>query len=508
MKIGFVLAVATVAGALSTTTVTTESIEARRRFPIRGSFLHFYRDLSPELWAKELDGMRELDMDTIVIVAAGRLRTDTADLLGYSLAADHLIYPSGWVAASERPVTDRLELILTLADQRRMSVYVGSLQTESDWSTGREFTALREYNRRVAAEVVKVYGHHSSLRGWYFTQEIWMDRVKQKGPGYYGTALLRDFVTDMKALDAGRRTMASVVLKTADLAPEELESTLIGFLQATRVDTLMPQDGVGAGAGAPVVEQLPAYFKAMAAACEAAGTGTALWATTETFTAAPELSNDRYPPANIGRIAEQVEAVRPFVSGYVSWIYGNDMSPQATYYPVEASVLRRAYRTRYKPDLFRAHQVLPIASYVTDPAAAAEYPDNVALPKLMDRKGGGYNGSSLDEWIGFRAEDTGGAVQITADLGDAKPVSSVRVLTQSWTDSGIYRPRRMTAEISADGAAWKLFGSTEDFPADTPSFAVMWGESTGNAHARFVRITFAHTGYLFLSELEVLGASQ
>ena len=85
VKIGFVLVVATVAGALSTTTVTSESVEARRRFPIRGSFLHFYRDLSWELWAKELDGMRELDMDTIVIVAAGRLRTGKADPLGLSL---------------------------------------------------------------------------------------------------------------------------------------------------------------------------------------------------------------------------------------------------------------------------------------------------------------------------------------------------------------------------------------------------------------------------------------
>lgn len=482
-----------------------ESPDGRRRFPIRGSFLHFYRDLNRELWAKELDGMRELDMDTLVIVAAGRLRTDKADRLGYSLAPGHLIYPSIWVAAEERPGPDRLEMILALADQRRMSVYVGSLQTEADWSTGKEFVALREYNRRAAAEIVKRYGHHQSLRGWYFTQEIWMDRVKQKGPGYYGTALLQDFVADMKALDPARRTMASVVLKTNDLSPEDLQATLTGFLQVTRIETLMPQDGVGAGAGAPSLEQLPVYFRAMAEACQAAGTGTALWATTETFTADPALSNDRYPPADVDRIARQVEAVRPFVSGYVSWIYGNDMSPQATYYPVEASALRKAYLSRYKPQLFPARATFTIKSYHTTPTPAAEYSDDPDSPKLTDRTGGGYNESSLDHWIGFRVEETGGMVQVLADLGELRRVRALRALTQSWTESGIYRPRRMMVEVSTEGSNWTRFGSTDEFPADTPGFAAMWGEVTGNASSRYVRCTFEHTSFLFLSELEVWG---
>ncbi|MFN0104715.1 MAG: hypothetical protein ACKV2U_21835 [Bryobacteraceae bacterium] len=33
----------------------------------------------------------------------------------------------------------------------------------------------------MAQEIVAAYGHHPSLEGWYFTQEIWMNWVKRKG---------------------------------------------------------------------------------------------------------------------------------------------------------------------------------------------------------------------------------------------------------------------------------------------------------------------------------------
>lgn len=63
----------------------------------------------------------------------------------------------------------------------------------------------------------------------------------------------------------------------------------------------------------------------------------------------------------------------------------------------------------------------------------------------------------------------------------------------------------MTVEVSSDGVNWTLFGSTNSFPNDTLDFAVMWGEVGGFATARYVRCTFSHIAWLFLSELEVLG---
>ncbi len=313
----------------------------------------FDRELPRELWAKEFDYMQAVGMDMIVVLAVGHLRSNSADPLRYSLSADGLLYPSMWAPAPNARAEDRLEMILSLADQRGMKVYIGSLQTESDWTTGMEFAALREYNKRIATEILERYGTHPSLVGWYFPQEIWMNWVNYYSRDYYGTALLRDFVADMKRIDPDKITAATVVFKKdqdglmPSLTASDLESVMTNFLQTTRVDVLMPQDGIGAMAGAAPITELSAYFAAMANARNKAGVRTALLAIIETFTAAPNLSQNRYPPASISRVEEELNAVRPYVSGSVSWIFGHDMSPQATYYPGEAAALYREYRARY-----------------------------------------------------------------------------------------------------------------------------------------------------------------
>ncbi|MEO7142756.1 MAG: DUF4434 domain-containing protein [Bryobacteraceae bacterium] len=483
-------------------------------FPVLGTFLNFYRDFTPELWGMEFDFMRQVDINTIVVVAVGHLQSDSSDPLGFSVAPDGLFYPSNWVNPASRPTTDRLEMILTLADQRQIKVHLGSLQTAADWSDGTQWTALRAYNQRVATEIVQRYGsRHSSLQGWYFTQEIWMNWVKYymlNSGSYYGTTLMANWVADMKQIDATKTTTAAVVFKEygqssmPGMTTSELQTYMTALLQATHLDLMMPQDGIGAGAGAPSLSDLPGYFSAMASAINTAGSHAALWSTTETFVSNPDLSNDRYPPADVLRIDSQVNSIQPYVSGYVRWIFGDDMSPQATYYPVEASALNRNYQSRFKPQSSPNWNIFPLQSYQCIPSPS--YPDTPGAPKLSDRTGGGYNGYSLADWLGFRVEDSGGTIRVVGDLGSALQIRSVRALTQSWIASGIYHPRSMTVEVSPNNTDWTTLGTTSAFPSDTQDFAVMWGEVDGFATGRYVRWTFTHTAWLFLAELEVLGS--
>ena len=149
------------------------------------------------------------------------------------------------------------------------------------------------------------------------------------------------------------------------------------FLQAARIDILMPQDGIGAGDGAPSLDDLLEYFSAMQSAAHAANTS--LWSAIETFTAHPNLSGEHFPPAPVARIRDQINRVSPYVSGYVSWIFGDDMSPQATYYPVEASELNRQYRL--------ADDLLPLISYQLLSPPSVFYPDTETPSKLLDRTG-------------------------------------------------------------------------------------------------------------------------
>jgi hypothetical protein len=477
-------------------------ILAGQPYPIQGTFLNFYRNLTPELWAFEFQHMKALDISTVVIAPVGHLRADVGDPLGYSLAPEGLRYPSNLVPACERPKIDFLEMMLSLADEQGMHVYLGSLETAADWSGGTEFRALRTYNQRVAAEIIERYGHHRSLAGWYFTQEIWLNWVKRYGAGYYGTRLLADWVADMKCVDAAKLTTVAVVVKKTGrgampgLTATELEALAANFLKATRVDILMPQDGIGAGEGAPALDELPDYFRAMRQGVRAAGTNTALWSTIETFTADAHVNNEQFPPAAISRIQKQVDLVHPYVSGYMSWIFGDDMSPQAAYYPVEASDLNRRYRAAFHPSAAHAYEVLPLVSYQLSVAASTAYPDS-DLQKLKDRT----SSRELSSWVGFRSD----TLQITGDLGTVKTIHAARALTQSQTPSGIFHPSQIQVEVSQDGSNWVSFGTTNSFPHDTPDFAVMWGEVRGSATARYIRWTFTSREWLFLAELEVIG---
>lgn len=464
----------------ATATISFYSPQVAGDYPLLGSFLNFYRNMPQALWAREFDWMRQISMNTIVVLSVGALRPDSTDPLGYSLSGEGLLYPSSLVDPLIRPTEDRLEMILALADQRGMKVYLGSLQTWADWTTGLEFTVLREYNRRVAQEVLTRYRHHPSLAGWYFAQEIWMNWVKYYSPEYYGTTLLRDFVADMQALDATKPVCAAVVFKKEGyysmpgLTPAELESVTGPFMQTSRLHILMPQDGAGAEAGAPPLAELPQYFQALKNGIANAATGAVLWTTVETFTAVANLSNDRYPPASALRIQGQVNAVRPYVTGYVNWIFGNDMSPQATYYPVEGSSLDRDYRWRFRPGSVPQTTAFRYPGYQSLPAPSPYYPDTML--ELADRTGGGYNGYTLTDWAGYRVEDTGGTVRVSADLGAVQQIRSVRVLSLSMTNSGIYHPRSMMVEVSSDGVNYAWAGSVSPGLPDTWDVSVGWTE--------------------------------
>lgn len=292
----------------STAAVTFYSPQATSDYPLMGSFLNFYRNFGEPQWGLEFNRMRQISMNTIIVVSVGALKSDSSDANGYNLSGEGLLYPSQLVPAAIRPSVDRLEMILQLADQRGMKVYLGSLQTAGDWTTGMEFAALRDYNKRVAQEIVAAYGQHPSLEGWYFTQEIWMNWVKAHVPSatwpiYYGTAILRDFISDMAMVDATKPVAAAVVFKKdgnafmPGLTASELQSVTTQFLQSSALQILMPQDGGGAEAGAAPISELPAYFQALKSAADASAAGTALWSTVETFTQVPNLSNDRFPPA-------------------------------------------------------------------------------------------------------------------------------------------------------------------------------------------------------------------
>ena len=100
----------------STATITFYSPQATSDYPLMGSFLNFYRNFGNAHWGLEFDRMRQISMNTIVVVSVGALKADASDPNGYNLSGEGLLYPSLLVPAAIRPAADRLETILQLAD--------------------------------------------------------------------------------------------------------------------------------------------------------------------------------------------------------------------------------------------------------------------------------------------------------------------------------------------------------------------------------------------------------
>ena len=324
---------------------------------------------------------------------------------------------------------------------------------------------------------------------------------------------IANFVADMKALNPTKPVSAAVVIKETGvgampgMSASEVQSYTTSFLQASGLQILMPQDGAGAEAGAPPVSDLPAYFQAAANAVAAVSPQPVLWSTVETFSAVTGVDPAQYPPGNAVRIQQQVNAVRPYVSDYLSYIYGDDMSQQATYYPVEASRLNRDYQSRSRPSSVPNTPALNIASYSSVPAPSPYYPDATGR-HLADHTGGGYNNYNFSDWSGYRVEDDGGTLVITADLGFARQITAIRTLSLSMTNSGIFHPSSLSIAVSSNGQSFSSLGNAILPSPATYNFSLGWSELDVSATARYVRYTFTHQQWLFVSELEILGPPQ
>jgi len=493
--------------------------EAQERAPsLTGSFVKFDRNLTTvSMWQHELATQALLGHKILILPGDGALMPSSEDSTGFTVDPKTLIYPSSIFRASP-PQPDELEMLLTAADQFGMQVYVGSLQTYGVWANGDEFNALHKYDPLVAGEILARYGWHASLNSgggnWYFSHELWLNWVKLYGPAYYGISELKTFVAQVRALGERARVIEAPVFKKAGsalmpgLSAREAGKYLATLAARSRVDIVAPQDGAGAQAGAPAVSELGDYYSAMRAALASsiAASTVQLWATTETFQSAvggTESANG-WQPAPVSRITQQIAAEAPYVSQIVQFMYGWDMSPGATYTPVEADTLL----AQYSGDALDATSLTGgTVSYSIAPSW--NYPDLVPS-KLTNGTGGGFRRSLTADWVGFAGNPTG-TVTVTLDLGGPRKFTGVRTLFAGAAMSGIYFPRGVVVETSADGGvSWQSFGSgnAQNVGMDTPPlYAVGWVNATSGMPvvATRVRVTVNFYQWLFIGEIKVVG---
>jgi hypothetical protein len=482
---------------------------------LTGSFVRFDRNFTLAMWQRELATQAALGQKILILPGDGTLAPTLFDATGFTVDPQTLIYPSALFPASP-PQPDQLGMLLTAADQYGIEVFIGSLQTYDDWSVGDEFDALHKYDPMVAAEILAMYGSHPSLNSgggnWYFSHELWLNWVEFYGLDYYGIGELATFVTEMKSIDGRARIVeAPVFKKTASgpmpgLSPARAAACLAMVASGSLVDIVAPQDGAGAQAGAAPVAELRDYYSAMSnllAASIASGT-VELWATTETYQAAVPgtESADGWQPAPLARIRQQLAAEVPYVSQLIQYMYGWDMSPEATYTPVEADTLLAQYSGDSSAELS------PAGALTYSIAPAASYADSVPS-KLSNGTGGGFGQPLAADWVGFFGNPSG-TVTVTLDLMGPRTVTSVRTLFAGSAQSGIYFPDAVVTEYSGDGGVtWLPLGSPAGQNvgfATPPSYAVGWVVAANGSPvvASQVRVTVNLYEWLFLGEIKVM----
>ncbi|MFH0925770.1 MAG: DUF4434 domain-containing protein [bacterium] len=228
-----------------------------------------------------------------------------------------------------------LEIILQLADNAGMQVYIGLVHDSLYWNKiDQESTLVRRYLDQllslsvlVASELNPLVERHPSFKGWYIPQEIddinWLTgEAKETLFNYLGN--LRGY---LHHLSSGKSVMLSG-FSNATINPQTLEIFWSELLKKTAIDIILFQDGIGTNK--LQVEELPVYLTAIHNAVKTNLSELHIVVEIFTQTAGSPIDNREFQaiPAPLGRIKQQIIIASSFSSTIIAFSIPEYMSPQ------------------------------------------------------------------------------------------------------------------------------------------------------------------------------------
>ena len=280
---------------------------------LRGSFLQpaLGDAWTLEQWRDEFHYMRDARLDQMVIQWTADSKEKTT------------IYPSGVAGYRQNTKHDVVDRALDAADASGAHVYLG-LQINDDWWTIYLTDKTWLNNEAKVANVLaddlwKRYGHHASLTGWYLGFEV--DNVESTQAEWDNlVAFYRTVGNHIHKLTPGKAIVISPFFNTtADLSPSQWQAMWEYVLKRSPIDILALQDGVGVAHATK--KQLPDWFSAVGNAIHNSRPRMQFWADAETFNLDSE-------PRAIHSIVNDMRAVQPYVSSYLSFSFNHYLSPQ------------------------------------------------------------------------------------------------------------------------------------------------------------------------------------
>jgi len=269
-------------------------------------------------WEQDFKHMKAVGINTVIIIRCGYRQFIT--------------YPSNYLVNQLQcfsPVTDLVELFLTLADKYKMQLFFGLYDSGKYWDTGNMQHEI-DCNRFVIDEAWAKYGHHPSFKGWYLSMEI--SRKTKGAIEAFATlgkqckavsgglpTLISPWIDGKKAVMAASGTLTKENAISLKEHEQEWDEIFDGI--KNEVDIVAFQDGhVG-------FEQLGDYFSVNKSLADKYHLQS--WTNAETFDRDMPI---KFLPIKFEKLRLKLEAARKVgMSKAITFEFSHFMSPQSAY---------------------------------------------------------------------------------------------------------------------------------------------------------------------------------
>ncbi len=465
------IGIATILGAM----MSTLSVAARG---LDGGFIHLSNQnasWSENHWETELEAMRTIGMNTIIISNSV-----------YSSYSYYSICSLSGVTTMGDPVYK----IMEIAQAHNMKVILGMYSDGYWWSVGKDstfLTNLYSQDTQVINDLWSRYSSNTALLGFYICQETdngtFNNEANRVNLARYFLSPVSAYVKSLSPnLHIGIAPYIYPVWSTPEYYGDWWVKT---FNDATSLDLLIPQDGVGAFAN--TFSQVSAYFRELKRACDT--TGRIMWSDLEIFD-----NTTTWGPTPIGRVTTQILSEDPYVTGFTCWEYINYISP---YKGSEEEGLYIDYLRYLFGNESTYQNVARGKGYTVSPSPVSGYPDDHI--KLTD----GVSGFDYPNNVGWY--EPASSPTVILDLGEVKNgLYEVKSYSMRADDAWVDLPVRGEVYSSTDGTTYTFQGYSS--PVDTMNHETNIYRWKGTSFsARYIKLVLIPSSarFVFINEILV-----
>lgn len=271
-----------------------------------------------EEWAKDLDYMQEIGIDTVIFIRGGYGRKT--------------IYPS---AAFNTPYrSDFAKFIFEETSKRGMKVIMGMYISSLDWNHGDAAGEIRK-NKLFVDEILARYGHYPSFYGWYIPQETCVEELNICEVFNGLSAICKDKTPD-KPVMISPYFKGAMISDTDFLTPEQNveEWNRIFTKCGQNIDICAFQDG-------PVpTEDMPSYYRGIRDLCRQHNIQH--WVNCETFERDVRCM---YYPIPFEELRRKLTLHEEYADKVITFEFSHFLSPQSIY--PSARNLNRLYKAQF-----------------------------------------------------------------------------------------------------------------------------------------------------------------